>query len=413
MAKGSIEKRGENTWRLTIDLGYNQDGSRNRLRRKVVVEDKTLLKTKKKLREHLEDELAKFKQEVLSGEYIKPEKMTLKQFIENEWEPKYASKPKNLSPLTYKTYMHHIENHIMPTFGHKFLGDIKTLHIVTFIDDLGKPGSRKDNKGDTLSPGTIQFIYRVLKNILTRATEWQLIKSNPTVGVKKPKVEQTQLDFYDEKEAREVIKALYQEPRRWRLLILGAMLGGCRRGELVGLEWSDVDFENKTISIRKSISLTVDSRAIEKEPKSKSSIRTIDMPQWYMVELKEYEREWKKEKLSVGDKWIGGDRRYVFHAGLGKPYFYSYPSEWWSKFIKRHDLKRVRFHDLRHSSATLLIEAGASMKAIQQRLGHSKHQTTADVYAHVTKKVSRETAEKFDKFAPDSIRPQSVPNNKK
>ncbi|MDT2247893.1 site-specific integrase [Paenibacillus larvae] len=300
MAKGSIEKRGENTWRLTIDLGYNQDGSRNRLRRKVVVEDKTLLKTKKKLREHLEDELAKFKQEVLSGEYIKPEKMTLKQFIENEWEPKYASKPKNLSPLTYKTYMHHIENHIMPTFGHKFLGDIKTLHIVTFIDDLGKPGSRKDNKGDTLSPGTIQFIYRVLKNILTRATEWQLIKSNPTVGVKKPKVEQTQLDFYDEKEAREVIKALYQEPRRWRLLILGAMLGGCRRGELVGLEWSDVDFENKTISIRKSISLTVDSRAIEKEPKSKSSIRTIDMPQWYMVELKEYEREWKKKNcLSV------------------------------------------------------------------------------------------------------------------
>ncbi|MDT2247894.1 site-specific integrase [Paenibacillus larvae] len=98
---------------------------------------------------------------------------------------------------------------------------------------------------------------------------------------------------------------------------------------------------------------------------------------------------------------------------MGKPYFYSYPSEWWSKFIKRHDLKRVRFHDLRHSSATLLIEAGASMKAIQQRLGHSKHQTTADVYAHVTKKVSRETAEKFDKFAPDSIRPQSVPNNKK
>ncbi|MEV2286465.1 tyrosine-type recombinase/integrase [Paenibacillus larvae] len=413
MAKGSIEKRGENTWRLTIDLGYNPDGSRNRLRRKVVVEDTALLKTKKKLREHLEDELAKFKQEVLSGEYIKPEKMTLKQFIENEWEPKYASKTENLSPLTYKTYMHHIENHIMPTFGHKFLGDIKTLHVVTFIDDLGKPGARKDGKDETLSPGTIQYIYRVLKNILTRAAEWQLIKSNPTIGVKKPKVEQTELDFYDEDEAREVIAALNKEPRRWRLLILGAMIGGCRRGELIGLEWPDIDFENKIIHVQKSISLTSESNAIEKKPKSKSSIRTVDMPEWYMQELKIHEREWKKEKLAVGDKWLGGDRQYVFHAGFGKPFYHTYPTEWWSKFIKKHDLKRVRFHDLRHSSATLLIEAGASMKAIQKRLGHSKHQTTADIYAHVTKKVSRDTAEKFDKFAPNNIRPQSVPNNKK
>ncbi|MEV2909281.1 site-specific integrase [Paenibacillus larvae] len=411
MAKGSIEKRGENTWRLTIDLGYNPDGSRNRLRKKVVVEDKALLKTKKKLREYLEDELHKFKIEVEAGEYIAPQKMTLKQFIENEWEPKYASNTENLSPLTYETYMHFIESRIMPVFGHKNLEDIRTLHIITFINDLSKPGARKDRKDDTLSPGTIQFIHRVLKNIFSRATEWQLIKTNPIVGVKKPKVEQPEIDFYDENEAREVIKALYQEPRRWRLLILGAMLGGCRRGELVGLEWSDVDFENKTLSIRKSISLTVDSRAIEKEPKSKSSIRTIDMPEWYMEELKVHEREWKKEKLFIGGKWLGGDRQYVFHAGYGKPFFHNTPTTWWRKFIKRHNLKRVRFHDLRHSSATLLIEAGASMKAIQKRLGHSKHQTTADVYAHVTKKVSRETAEKFDKFAPNSIRPQSVPKS--
>ncbi|MEV2909771.1 site-specific integrase [Paenibacillus larvae] len=413
MAKGSIEKRGENTWRLTIDLGYNPDGSRNRLRRKVVVEDKALLKTKKKLRGHLEDELAKFKQEVLSGEYIKPEKMTLKQFIENEWEPKYASNTENLSPLTYRTYKHYIKNHIMPIFGQKKLDDVKTLHIVTFIDNLSKPDMRKDGKSGKLSPGTVQYIYRVLKNIFTRATEWQLIKSNPIIGVKKPKVVQVEFDFYDENEAREVIKALYKEPRRWRLLILGAMIGGCRRGELVGLEWSDIDFENKTISIRKSISLTSESKAIVKEPKSKSSIRTIDMPDWFMEELKEYKREWGEEKRSVGDKWLGGDRLFIFHAGFGKPLYHTSPTGWWDNFIKRHNLKRVRFHDLRHSSATLLIEAGASMKAIQRRLGHSKHQITADVYAHVTKKVSRETAEKFDKFAPNNLRPQSVPNTKK
>lgn len=129
-----------------------------------------------------------------------------------------------------------------------------------------------------------------------------------------------------------------------------------------------------------------------------------------MEELKIHDREWKKERLFVGDKWLGGERQYVFHAGLGKPYYHTTPTTWWKKFVKRHELKKVRFHDLRHSSATLLIEAGATMKAIQKRLGHAKHQTTADIYAHVTKKVSRDTVEKFNKFDPRQFRPQSVPS---
>ncbi|MEJ9165276.1 site-specific integrase, partial [Paenibacillus graminis] len=88
MAKGSIEKRGENKWRLTVDLGLNNDGSRNRPRKTITVEDKALLKTTKKLKDYLDDELAKFKQEVLSGSYIAPSKLTFKEFYENEWKPK-------------------------------------------------------------------------------------------------------------------------------------------------------------------------------------------------------------------------------------------------------------------------------------------------------------------------------------
>lgn len=273
----SIEKRGTNSWRLIVEVGYDSIGKRIKRTKTVRVEDQALLRTTKRLREYLEDELHKFKIEVEAGEHFTPQKMTLDQFIQDEWIPKYASKTENLSPLTYKIYMHHIKKHIIPTFGHKNLGDIKPIHIVTFINDI--------SKGGTLSAATIQYIHRVFKNILCRATEWQVIKSNPIIGIKKPKAEQIEHDFYDENEAREVIKALYQEPRRWRLLILGAMIGGCRRGELVGLEWSDINFENKTISIRKSISLTSESKAIETGPKTKSSIRTIDMPDWYMEEL--------------------------------------------------------------------------------------------------------------------------------
>ncbi|MDE5167664.1 tyrosine-type recombinase/integrase [Paenibacillus larvae] len=409
----SIEKRGTNSWRLVVEVGYDSKGKRVKRTKTVRVEDQSLLKTTKKLREFLETELHKFKIKVEAGEYIAPQKMTLDQFVQDEWTPKYASKTENLSPLTYRNYISHINAHISPSLGHKHLGEIKTVHLLTFIDSLSKPGARKDGKEGRLSNGTIEYTHRVLKNILERAKEWGLIKVNPIVGVKKPKVNQTKFDFYDETEAQEVIAALDKEPRKWRLFILGSMIGGFRRGELLALEWADVDFKNMILSVNKSISLTVDGHAVEKEPKSKSSIRIVDMPEWYMDELKIHEHEWKKEKLSVGDKWRGGDRQYVFHGGYGKPFYHTTPTEWWNGFIKRHNLKRVRFHDLRHSSATLLIEAGASMKAIQQRLGHSKHQTTADIYAHVTKKVSRETAEKFNKFAPQKARPQFVPNNTK
>ncbi|AVF25588.1 phage integrase-like protein [Paenibacillus larvae subsp. larvae] len=91
-------------------------------------------------------------------------------------------------------------------------------------------------KGGQLSNGTIEYIYRVLKNILERSKEWGLIKVNPIVGVKKPKVEQPEIEFYDDNEAKEVITALNEEPRKWRLFILGSMIGGFRRGELLALE---------------------------------------------------------------------------------------------------------------------------------------------------------------------------------
>lgn len=401
MAKGSIEKRGKNSWRLRIDLGYNPDGTRNRPSKTITIKDKALLRTTKKLQDYLEDQLAEFKREVLSGEYIKPEKMTLGQFIENEWWPKYASDPDNLSPLTAKTYMHHLENHILPAIGHLQLADIKTIQLVTLMSSLKKPGARKDGRGETLSSHTIIYIYNVLRNIFNLAKNWNLIKENPMDGVPKPKKEKTKINPYTAEEAKEVIGKLYDEPIMWRIFILGSMLGGFRRGELIALEWSDVDFAEKCIHIRKSISLIQNGQAHEKGTKNDEE-RTVDMPDWYMNELEQYYKAWKRQRWENNDIWKGGDREYLFHNGTGKPLYHTTPTTWWREFVKRHNLRKIRLHDLRHSSATLLIEAGAHLKAIQQRLGHKQFQTTADIYAHVTKKVSRDLAEKLNAFDPSA-----------
>lgn len=395
-----IEHRGHASYRLVVDAGYGPDGKRIRRTKTIKIEDEALLRTTRKLKNYLNEELTKFKIEVESGEYIAPEKMTFASFV-NEWREKYAEK--SLAPLTLKTYQHHLQNHILPAFGHKRIDQIKPLHIVTFLNDLEKPGARKDGRGETLSSGTIEYIYRVLKNVLNRAVEWKVIPSHPMEGIKKPKVEYSKPDFYEENEVIQAIDALYKEPRMWRLFCLGAMIGGFRRGELLALQWQDVNFEENTITIDESISLTRKGEAVIKKPKTESSIRTVDMPTWYMRELKEWYREWVRGKLKVGDKWLGGDKQYVFHAGFGKPIYHSQPSHWWKKFVQRHGLRYIRLHDLRHTAATLLIEDGTPLKAIQERLGHSRQETTANIYTHVTKKLSKETAAKLEKFAPEYL----------
>lgn len=395
----SIEQRGPKSFRLVVEAGYGPDGKRIRRTKTIRIEDESLLRTTRKLRNYLNQELAKFQLEVESGEYIKPHRMTLQQFIESEWQPKYAADPDNLSPLTAKTYMHHITNHVLPAIGHMQLSDIKTIHLVTLMNNLKKPGARKDGRGDTLSSHTIVYIYNVLRNVFNIAHEWNLISKNPMEGVPKPKKEKTRVNPYTAEEAREVIKRLYEEPIMWRIFMLGSMIGGFRRGEMIALEWPDVDFENQCIHIHKSISLVHQGKAYEKGTKNDEE-RTVDMPEWYMKELEQYYKVWKRQRWENNDIWEGGDREYLFHNGKGKPLYHTTPTTWWREFTERHKLRRIRLHDLRHSSATLLIEAGAHLKAIQQRLGHKQYQTTADIYAHITKKVSRELADKFNEFDP-------------
>lgn len=178
-------------------------------------------------------ELAKFITEVKSGTYFEPEKLTFTNFVE-EWRLKYAQK--HLETLTYRNYMFHIKNHILPYFGHMRLDQVKTLHIVSFLTALSSPSARKDGQEKALSSSTIQYIYRVLRNIFNIAVEWRIINHNPVADVKKPKVTPKEVSVYNEEEVAAVFKALKSEPLEWRLLITLALTMGMRRGSC--LHWS-------------------------------------------------------------------------------------------------------------------------------------------------------------------------------
>lgn len=335
--------------------------------------------------------------EVDVGEYIAPEKMKFGEFA-TEWMEKRVEK--ELSPSTAASYQSYLKIHLLPVFSHYRLDKIKPIHIINFLDELSKTASKRGETGEIISQNTIVFIHQVLRDILGHAMEWKLIKQNPMETVKKPKVEFKQMKYYEEGEADEVIETLYKEPLMWTVYFTGAMIGGFRLGELLALEWTEVDFEENTITIAKNIPITKKGGiAVIKDPKTEKSARTVVMPEWYMEDLMKYRNEWVTEKERVGDLWEGGDNQFLFHKGFGKPLHHNTPTAAWRRFINKNDFKRIRLHDLRHTMVTFLIEAGVHFKAIQERTGHTTLKVLSETYGHVTKKVNKDTADKFNKFS--------------
>ncbi|WDL96896.1 tyrosine-type recombinase/integrase [Alicyclobacillus sp. ALC3] len=408
----SIEKRGANSWRLVVEDGYDATGKRVQRRKTLHVEDEALLKTTRRLQDYLRMELAAFQREVESGQYVKPERTTFADFV-STWKTNYADL--HMGAYTRKNYLGIVNSQLLPTFGHLELSKIKTMHIVSFFTQLRSRDGRKDGRDKPLSTNTLLNIYKALKSILDAAERWRVIPSNPMEGVDRPvadKAERRSLRAkkraYTREEAEQLIIALADEPEHWRLYYLGVVLGGFRRGEMLAVEWPQVDFEHGGIMVEKQLSLNEEGRTVEAELKTAESQAFVPMPRWYMAELSRYREAWIRErwKLQQAQRWEGSDHEYVFHNGTGHHFYADAPSLRWRRFLDKHDLPRIRLHDLRHTTAMLLREDGADLKSIQERLRHSRLATTADLYTHESDLVSRETADRLEKLNPFPIRSQ-------
>lgn len=379
----NIQKRGENSWFLTVNMGKDING-------KYIRRTKTVhCRTKKEA----ESEYAKFRQEVEAGEYIAPQKMTFAAFV-HEWKEKYARK--HLERATLYTYTNYLNNRILPVFGQIKLEDIKPLHIINFLDSLGRDSARKDGKSGGLSSGSIQYHHRILKNILSRAVEWRIIKSNPAAQVKKPKVTYKEIVPYNEAEVQLLLKALQKEPYHWRMTITLALTTGLRRGELLGLEWKHIDLESGTIDVSQSLTLALKGEVIVKEPKTKNSKRMVALPPSVLAELKDYYLYRQEEFSKLGNVRNDTGYQFVFSHPDGSAFHHERPYLWFRNFLKKNGLRYIRFHDLRHTSATLLINQGVHAKIISERLGHGSITTTMNIYGHALRSADQAAADKFE-----------------
>ena len=373
---GSIEKRGKNSYRLTVSEGFDLNG-------KPMIHRKTVHGTKK----DAEVELAKFVTEVQNGLVIDGKSLKFSEFTEI-WKRDYGSK--ELAPSTYKRYCRMLETRLLPYFGHFYINKIKPTDIMKFYDLLEKDTQlvrKKGNNGSKnkkpLSGKTILEHHRLLRAMLHKAVYWQLIISNPAERVQSPKARKPKRRSYDDEQTKILLENLEQlsiEDTKYKVAIILTVFTGVRLGELMGLEWQDVDFKNGIISINRSSQYLADMGVFTKVPKTESSIREIAIPEFIISLLEKYKLWYEEQKSIYGELWTNSDRLFV--QADGKPMHPSTISKWFVKYVGQIGLPVINFHGLRHTNASLLVAQNIDIAVISARLGHAQISTTLDFYVH-------------------------------
>ena len=373
---GSIEKRGKNSYRLTVSEGFDLNGN-------PMIHRKTVHGTKK----DAEVELAKFVTEVQNGLVVDGKSLKFSEFTKI-WKRDYGSK--ELAPSTYKRYCRMLETRLLPYFGHFYINKIRPTDIMKFYDLLEKDTQLVRKKGNNgtktkkpLSGKTILEHHRLLRAMLHRAVYWQLIVSNPAERVQAPRAKKPKRRSYDDEQTKILLENLEQlsiEDTKYKVAIILTVFTGVRLGELMGLEWQDIDFKNGIISINRSSQYLSDMGVFTKVPKTESSIREIAIPEFIISLLEEYKLWYEEQKSIYNELWNDSNRLFV--QADGKPMHPSTISKWFVKYVGQIGLPVINFHGLRHTNASLLVAQNIDIAIISARLGHAQISTTLNFYVH-------------------------------
>jgi|BioPla2DNA2_1021312.scaffolds.fasta_scaffold04383_2 integrase len=395
---GSLEKRGPKTWRLVVSCGMKegrQIKKKKTVTVKVACEQNNCRGCTKinscRARKEANKLLTEFTLEIEKGLLIEPGKLTFADFVER-WIRDYGNS--KLAPKTLSSYKDMLQKYILPALGHLKIEQIKPAHLMELYANLQEDGVRYDGKKGGLSGKTISYAHRIISSILQDAVQWQVLASNPCARVKPPKSSSSPAYCYDEQQVVLLLTALEREELKYRVLIQLALFTGLRRGEIMGLEWTDIDFDNNTLEVRQASQYLPGRGVFTKAPKTKSSERLLSLPPFLVNMLRQYKREQLETRLKVGDLWQGSNR--LFTTWDGRPMHPDTISKWFPKFIKRHSLPPLPFHGLRHTAATMLINQNLPVKSISGRMGHSNIGTTMNIYGHYLKSADQEAANRLE-----------------
>lgn len=371
MKRGNIRERSKGSYTITISLP--SDPITKKRKQKYY----TFKGTKKEAEKFLTEKL----RELDMGLIVDNTNMNFSDYL--DFWLKNSCKDR-LSINTYEEYELKVNKHIKPYLGNIKLDKLKTLQIQNFYT-LKLEGE--------LSPRTVMSFHKIIHRALEQAVKWQLIPYNVANGVEKPKVSQEETQILNEVE----LKCLISKAKNTNLyipIVIGAYTG-MRRGEVLGLTWDNVNLNDGTIRISKTLSSTKQG-IVFTEPKTKNSNRKIAISKSVVEILKRNKVEQLKNKMRLGNSYK--DNNMVCCKENGDFIDPKNFSRDFHNLVVKSGIKNIRFHDLRHTHASLLVKLGVHPKEISTRLGHSDVSITMNIYSHIYEETDKETANAFEKL---------------
>ena len=293
-----------------------------------------------------------------------------------------------ISPTTYVSYLDNMNNYIFPALGKIQLQSLTTGQIQKLINTLCEASPRS---GKPMAPKTVKNIFLNINAAMEKAELLGMLRKNPCKHVVLPKVPRPVGTAYDEDEIQKLLNAAKGTDLELPLYIEICL--GLRRGELLALKYSAIQWENNTISILES-RVTAGNDVIVKCPKTQSGKRDLVVPLHLMQMLKAKRLWYLEQKLHFGGDFTDSDL--VVCQPNGKPYHPDHFAKKFKRLLKENGLRDIRFHDLRHTNASMMIASGIDIKVAQQRLGHSDVTTTLNIYSHVLNHANQAAANTID-----------------
>lgn len=371
---GSVTSRGPSTWRVRVFVGRDEGGRRQYLSRTV-----------KGTKRQADEVLAKMQTELAAGTYVEPVKQTVNEYLDAYLEAARV----RVRPRTHDSYSTLLKLYVRPELGRVALTKLTSEMIQRAYGQLQVRG---------LSARTIRYAHSVLNAALRQAQRRGHLGRNPAEMVDLPREDRQEMRAMSASEASRFLAAA--DGDRWHPLFLVAITSGMRPGELLGLRWGDVSLDSGVISVQRTLVLRKPTQEAPEgwqlqEPKTSRGRRVIKLPAAAIQALRTHRAEQNEERLAAGPGYQNHDL--VFAGSEGKPLHYR-------NLVRRHFKpvlraaglpEDLRLYDLRHTCATLLLQAGENPKVVAERLGHASVTLTLDTYSHVLPDMQQRAAERL------------------
>jgi integrase len=359
--RGHIRKRGKgSSWEVKIDLPTTTSERR-----------KTHYCTVRGSRKDAERELARLISAAHDGTLPEPNRITVADYLTNWLDGAHG-----LAAKTKERYLALTQQQIIPHLGNIALQKLRPAHIADWHSKLLREGGKD---GRPLSGRTTGHAHRVLHTALARAVKSELVPRNVASVIKPPKVEEQEVDSLKADEISTVLKALDGHPLH--AVAITALATGARRGELLALTWGNIDLDKATMKIERSLEQTKAGLKF-KQPKTKTSRRTISLPPMTVDALRTHRRQQLEVRVALG-QGRPDSNTLVFSDVEGNPIPPNNLSRDWRRFVKARKLPSVSFHGLRHSHVSALIARSIDVLTVSRRIGHASPVVTLRVYAHM------------------------------